>query len=121
MSSHALPRTLLASLIALLATTATAVEPDPERLRRDVEYLAHDDRQGRGVGTRGLEEAAEYIAERFEALGLEPGVDESSWFQEFEATTGLEIVGTNSLTLSNTVVWFCPSANTACARPALQS
>jgi hypothetical protein len=104
MRHHALVRTLLGTVLLHVAPVANATQPEPERLRRHVEYLAHDDREGRGVGTRGLEEAAAYIAARFKKVGLEPGASDGSWYQVFEATTGLELVGENTLTLGDTAL-----------------
>src|SRR5436309_446198 len=45
---------------------------DIERMKADVEWLASPEREGRGAGSRGLDAAARYIAERFERLGLSP-------------------------------------------------
>jgi hypothetical protein len=45
---------------------------DVARMRADVEWLASPEREGRGPGSRGLDAAANYIAERFERLGLSP-------------------------------------------------
>jgi aminopeptidase N len=45
---------------------------DIERMKADVEWLASPEREGRGAGSRGLDAAANYIAERFERLGLSP-------------------------------------------------
>jgi Zn-dependent M28 family amino/carboxypeptidase len=43
------------------------------RVRTDIEYLASDAREGRGVGTAGLDSAAVYIARSFDRIGLRPG------------------------------------------------
>ncbi len=61
---------------------------DRDRLLAHVSYLAAAEREGRGVGSAGLEEAARYIAEQFAAAGLLPAGDANSWFQEFESPTG---------------------------------
>jgi aminopeptidase N len=45
---------------------------DMPRMKADVEWLAAPEREGRGAGSRGLDAAANYIAERFERLGLSP-------------------------------------------------
>ncbi len=45
---------------------------DVPRMKADVDWLAAPEREGRGAGTRGLDDAANYIAERFEGLGLSP-------------------------------------------------
>jgi hypothetical protein len=50
------------------------VEPafDVARMKADVAWLAAPERQGRGPGSNGLEDAAGYIEGRFEGLGLAP-------------------------------------------------
>src|SRR5262245_52366829 len=45
---------------------------DVGRMKADIEWLAAPEREGRGAGSRGLDAAASYIAERFERLGLAP-------------------------------------------------
>jgi hypothetical protein len=42
------------------------------RMKADVEWLAAPEREGRGPGSTGLEDAAGYIEGRFESLGLTP-------------------------------------------------
>ncbi|WP_035802881.1 M20/M25/M40 family metallo-hydrolase [Deferrisoma camini] len=59
-----------------------------QRLRETVEFLAAPEREGRGFGTPGLAEAAEWIARRMAEAGLEPGGDDGVWFQEFRARGG---------------------------------
>lgn len=44
-----------------------------DRIISHISFLADDAREGRGVGTTGLEAAAEYIAERFAEIGLQGG------------------------------------------------
>ncbi|HET9481481.1 MAG TPA: M20/M25/M40 family metallo-hydrolase, partial [Candidatus Polarisedimenticolia bacterium] len=56
------------------------------KLREHVGFLASPDRQGRGLGSEGLEVAAAYIAGQFESLGLAPGGDAGTYFQRFTAT-----------------------------------
>lgn len=52
-----------------------------EALEGHLNYLADDARMGRMTGTIGFEESAEYVAEHFASLGLEPaGVE--GWFQQ---------------------------------------
>jgi len=46
-----------------------------DRLRADVDYLASPAREGRGVGTEGLNAAGAYIETRFKELGLTPAGD----------------------------------------------
>jgi len=42
------------------------------RLRAAVAWLAAPEREGRGPGTRGIDQAADWLAAQFKALGLEP-------------------------------------------------
>jgi len=50
--------------------------PDDNALRRDVETLASESFEGRGVGTAGLDRARDYLERRFAEVGLRPlGVD----------------------------------------------
>ncbi len=71
--------------------------PSVERLRQDVAWLAADEREGRGVGTEGLEQAAEYIADRFQALGLKPAGEDNTYFQWLPVPVGRKLDGTPSL------------------------
>jgi Zn-dependent M28 family amino/carboxypeptidase len=65
------------------SSTSAALAPEAGRLAQDVRWLADDARQGRRAGTRGEEQAARWLAQRLEALGLEPaGTD--GFLQAFE-------------------------------------
>jgi hypothetical protein len=44
--------------------------------------------EGRGVGTKGLADAASFIAGRFKAYGLQPGGDRGTYLQTFTIATG---------------------------------
>ena len=80
---------LVAALIFGLAAPAAA-QPAPaagpqfsaERFRAHVAFLADDALEGRDTGSRGEALAAEYVAGQFMALGLRPGGDNDSWYQE---------------------------------------
>jgi hypothetical protein len=61
------------------------------RLRASVEYLASDALEGRGVGTAGLDKAADYIAEQFSSAGLKTDLFHGTPFQEFEVTVASEM------------------------------
>ncbi len=52
-----------------------------KNLKATTHYLADDARQGRRTGTSGHEEAANYLAEQFEEIGLQPGRTDG-WFQQ---------------------------------------
>ncbi len=61
---------------AVAQTSTGAVSPAVEQYRADVGWLASDAREGRGMESRGLEEAGKWLAVQFEAIGLEPAGDE---------------------------------------------
>src|SRR5262245_47625446 len=80
-------RFVAAGLLVVAATAAAqpplAVEQDmARRVRADVEFLASDNLEGRDTGSRGHAIAADYVASQFRAIGLEPGGDNGSWFQQ---------------------------------------
>lgn len=73
-----------------LAFTPGAKEAPPpdlvERFRAQIAFLADDRLEGRGVGSKGLDVAADYIADRFKEIGLEPAGDGGTYFQSFPMT-----------------------------------
>jgi Zn-dependent M28 family amino/carboxypeptidase len=60
-----------------------------DRLRRDVTFLASDACEGRGVATRGINLAADYVAAEFKKAGLKPGGANGSYFQPFTMPGGV--------------------------------
>ena len=83
---------------------------DIERMKADVEWLADPVREGRGAGSRGLDAAANYIAERFERLGLAPLTPgthgDERYFQSFS------MAGENGQPLpARNVIAVLPGAN----------
>ncbi|HYN01113.1 MAG TPA: M28 family peptidase [Vicinamibacteria bacterium] len=54
------------------------------RMRADVRFLSSDLLEGRGPATRGDRLAREYVASRFEAIGLESGAPGGGWEQGFD-------------------------------------
>ncbi len=57
------------------------------RILKDVIWLADPAREGRGVGTKGLDAAGTWLEERYKALGLEPLGADGSFRVPFEVTT----------------------------------
>ncbi|MDQ1405454.1 MAG: hypothetical protein QOG55_1083 [Acidobacteriaceae bacterium] len=55
---------------------------DPEKIRAHVKFLSSDLLEGRGMGQRGSDIAAEYIATQLALDGLKPAGDQGSYFQE---------------------------------------
>src|SRR5215471_17260694 len=83
---------VLAAFFAM-AAAASATENASEseaRLRQTVTYLAADALEGRGVGTEGLNKAADYVAAQFARIGLRTGLFHDTPFQEFEITVSAE-------------------------------
>ncbi|HUY31381.1 MAG TPA: M20/M25/M40 family metallo-hydrolase [Pirellulales bacterium] len=78
--------------------SAEAVETE-QRLFDAVRYLASDELEGRGVGGKGLDLAAEYIAREFAAIGLATDRIDGGPFQTFTMTTGADLGEPNQLTL----------------------
>ncbi|UCG86985.1 MAG: M20/M25/M40 family metallo-hydrolase [Gemmatimonadota bacterium] len=64
--------TVLAGILAPQARAQSA----QERILAGVRYLAADAREGRGVGTAGLDSAAAYVVRQFAAAGLMPAGSE---------------------------------------------
>jgi len=90
------PRALFSTLalVLLLAAALPAFARDAgrisvENLRTHVEALASEEMAGRLTGTEGGRMATAYVAEHFEALGLEPAGDDGTFFQAFPFTAGI--------------------------------
>ncbi|MEL6863101.1 MAG: M20/M25/M40 family metallo-hydrolase [Bacteroidota bacterium] len=73
---------LLCSLPTLSAQESVA-QDELMDIRVDLVYLASDYLQGRKTGTEGETLAANYIAHRFQEIGLQPAGDENTYFQAF--------------------------------------
>jgi hypothetical protein len=90
--------------VAALCAISLQADPrriDPKAYLEHVKFLASDDLEGRGNGSRGLESAAEYIAAKFREAGLEPAGDGGTFFQRFDMTTGMSVDPGNSVTLQS--------------------
>ncbi|MEO8277142.1 MAG: M28 family peptidase [Thermoanaerobaculia bacterium] len=72
----------------IVAPEMSEARPE-DRYAADVAWLADDARDGRGVGTPGIDEATAYIEDRFRSLGLEPAGDAGTFRQEFDVTVAL--------------------------------
>jgi hypothetical protein len=94
-------------LVALAVSTAGAAAKaenaaqSEARLRQSVTYLASDELEGRGVGTEGLNKAADFLDGQFADAGLRTDLFQGSPFQEFEITVASELgpASQNRLTL----------------------
>jgi aminopeptidase YwaD len=85
--------------LAALAAGAAAKAPAPAKpaaaapeslhVREYERTLADPAWEGRGVGTKGIDLAADWIAARMKAAGLTPAGDDGTWFEKMEITTGV--------------------------------
>ena len=69
------------------------------RLRSSVGYLASDELEGRGIGTNGIDLAANYIAARFAEIGLRTDLCDGTAFQHFMRRSRLDLGSTNAVSL----------------------
>lgn len=90
---------VMACLLLGNIAVAEKLSPAAARLLDDVKYLASDELEGRGVGTEGLQKAADYIAEEFQKAGLNVTSAGGDPYQEFEITDGAELGEPNALKL----------------------
>ena len=98
------PRAVIALLCLAMSTATTRAADDAlteisgeineSELRATVGWLADDQRQGRGLVGTGLDESADFLAERFADLGLEtlPGLDGFAQPLDLPFTLGYDAV-----------------------------
>ncbi len=65
----------------------------------NIKKLASDDWEGRGIGTKGINKAADFIREEFLKAGLKLPDKTLKGFQNFQMTVGSHLGKTNRLTL----------------------
>lgn len=82
-----------------------------ERIQRDATWLADPAREGRGIGTRGLEHAGTFIEGRLRELGLTPLGEAGGYRQSFQVTTQVKRAPTTALSVAGqplTAAQFTP-------------
>lgn len=72
-------------------------------MSQSLEYLASEELEGRGLGTKGIDLAADYIAEQFRQMGLNVKAYNGTPFHEFKLTISTQLGpdDQNTLTLVN--------------------
>jgi Tol biopolymer transport system component len=79
----------------LLVLFAAATIP-PGSVERDIRVLAADDMEGRGLGTKGIDRAADYLEKRMREIGLAPAFGKS-YRQPFPVKVGVSAGPNNAL------------------------
>ena len=91
-----LPLLVVGLLLQLFAAepqlfAAEKVAASEERLSKSVGYLASDELEGRGPGTKGIDKAADFLAEEFKKLGLRTDWIDGGPFQKFPINLSSEL------------------------------
>ena len=68
------------------ATVRAAATIRAEDIRANIAFLASDELAGRDTPSPGLEAAAEFLVDRLQEAGLEPGGDDGTFIQRFPYT-----------------------------------
>src|SRR5262249_2198284 len=69
------------------------------RMRKDITFLASDECEGRGITTKGINLAADYIADQFRQAGLKPAGTGGNYFQPFTMRGSSKLESPNRLVL----------------------
>ena len=72
----------------LFATPAAAADIQASRIKEHVRILSSDEFAGRGPTQAGEAKTIDYLAKQFAAMGLQPGGDNGSWFQDVPLVRG---------------------------------
>ncbi len=75
-----------------------------DRVMTDIAWLADPAREGRGIGTAGLEQSGAYLETRFKALGLSPAGDDNTYRQAFPVVTSVKSEASTALHLDGKAV-----------------
>ncbi len=94
----AVKSSFIVSLFGFLVSCATTKAPlipdygpsdfSHEQIKRDMTYLSSDAMRGRQTGSIEYRTAAKFVADRFKALGLQPGTKNASYLQEVPVRAG---------------------------------
>jgi len=93
------------------AAATEAAKASETRLEEAAKYLASDELEGRGIGTKGLDLAADYLADQFQKLGLKTDLYEGKPFQKFKMSTGAKLGARNVLAVTGPEPKPIPKAN----------
>jgi len=85
-------------------TPSRAEERAPDRIRDDVAWLADPAREGRGIGTPGLDAAGAYLEQRMRELGLAPAGAAGSYRQAFDVPVAVRLESSSSVSIGGAAV-----------------
>lgn len=111
-----IPRLLPVAFVLFVAAPLSA-QPSPadvasvERMRKDLVFLAGPECEGRGVGTAGLDKAADHVAAAFKQAGLKPAGKDASYFQPFTMNGFPDLDGPSTLAFAGADQKLAPEAN----------
>ncbi|MDX1948619.1 MAG: M20/M25/M40 family metallo-hydrolase [Pirellulaceae bacterium] len=88
---HLFASALVGLMLPLASWGAETAAVSEARLRETVTYLSSDELEGRGVGTKGIDKAADFIADHFAKLGLKTDLFDGTPFQKFEVNVTVEM------------------------------
>jgi Zn-dependent M28 family amino/carboxypeptidase len=90
------------SSLARRVVVAAEGDESEARLTQDIRHLASDELEGRGIGTNGLQKAAEFIAAEFKKVGLKTDLFAGEPYQKFQMLASVERgpVENNSITFT---------------------
>jgi Zn-dependent M28 family amino/carboxypeptidase len=96
-----LHRIFLAGALIAFSMTGQELHISAGKIQAHVKYLAGDELEGRGVGTRGETLATEYIASQLKLVGVNPGGDDGTYYQRVPLV-GATVLPDATLTISGT-------------------
>ena len=96
-----LHRIFLAGALIVFSMTGQELHISGGKIQAHVKYLAGDELQGRGVGTRGETLATEYIASQLKLAGVNAGGDDGTYYQRVPLV-GATVLPDATLTISGT-------------------
>jgi Zn-dependent M28 family amino/carboxypeptidase len=96
-----LHRIFLAGALIAFSTAGQELHISGGKIKAHVKYLAGDELEGRGVGSRGETLATEYIASQLKLAGANPGGDDGTYYQRVPLV-GATVLPDATLTISGT-------------------
>lgn len=80
----------------------TVLSPSASNIEADMRFLASDDLEGREAGTPGYDAAAQYVAERMEAMGVAPAGSDGTYFQTVPLQRSYRVAEEMAFDVTNT-------------------